>query len=483
MAESEVLALIKRLEAVTARLEKLERQIQSVPETTVSASASNVPTGGDSSASVREFDELVNTSLKAYFDAAAKLGGEVNEQAKVVSSIVQKLRTILSMAASSKKPSDADFEKLMAPYDQEVSNLSTFKEKYRSSKFFNHLSAVSEGAPALEWVRVTPAPAPHIEEFRNSAQFYANKVLKDHKGEEPHPTLVNQWIAFLKGLEAYVKQWHTTGLSWNPKGSEAHIPSTSSAVASGGTAAPPPPPPPPPADLSDDNSAAKSKASASAPDMSEVFAQINQGNVTAGLRKVTKEMKTKYQPNKPSGLVPAKEEKESASKATEPKAAPKRPPKLALEGSKWIVEYQVGNRDLVIDIKDIKQSVCIFRCENSLVRINGKVNSIAIDSCKKTSVVFENSLASCEIVNCTSLEVQCLGKVPTITVDKTRGCQIFLSKEGAPETDVITSESSEINVNVPKPDGSDVEEFPIPTQYKSNYKNGKLVTEVVEHTG
>lgn len=142
--------------------------------------------------------------------------------------------------------------------------------------------------------------------------------------------------------------------------------------------------------------------------MSSVFAQINQGNVTAGLRKVTKEMKTKYQPNKPSGLVPAKEEKETGSKTSEPKTAPKRPPRLVLEGNKWIVvrivslslshsllltqthlqtnlitcfnmqEYQVGNRDIVIDIKDIKETVYIFRCENSLIRINGKVNSIAI---------------------------------------------------------------------------------------------------------
>jgi adenylyl cyclase-associated protein len=81
------------------------------------------------------------------------------------------------------------------------------------------------------------------------------------------------------------------------------------------------------------------------------------------------------------------------------------------------------------------------------------------------------------------MEVQCLGKVPTITVDKTRGCHIFLSKDGASEADIITSESSEINVNVPKPDG-DIQEFPVPTQYKSKYnKDGKLVTEVVEHKG
>jgi adenylyl cyclase-associated protein len=261
-------------------------------------------------------------------------------QAKAVSSIAQKLRTILSLAASNKKPNDAEFEKLLAPFDKEVSELSTFKDKYRSSKFFNHLSAISEGAPAFEWVRITPAPAPHIEEFRNSAQFYANKVLKDHKGEEPHPTLVNQWIAFLKGLEAYVKKWHTTGLAWNPKGGDIPSSSLSSVSSTGPAAPPPPPPPPPPADLVTDttsSSSAASKQHGAAPDMSSVFAQINQGNVTAGLRKVTKEMKTKYQPNKPSGLVPAKEEKETASKTSESKTAPKRPPKMALEGNKWIV--------------------------------------------------------------------------------------------------------------------------------------------------
>jgi hypothetical protein len=81
MSESEVLALIKRLEAVTARLEKLERQVQSGAGTSSTSSASSAPsTAGESSGSVREFDDLVNTSLKAYFDAAAKLGGEVHEQ-------------------------------------------------------------------------------------------------------------------------------------------------------------------------------------------------------------------------------------------------------------------------------------------------------------------------------------------------------------------------------------------------------------------
>lgn len=76
-----MIALVKRLEAVTARLEKLEKQIQGASETNVSSASPVSPvSSGPSSASVKEFDDLVNTCLKAYMDAATKLGGEVNEQ-------------------------------------------------------------------------------------------------------------------------------------------------------------------------------------------------------------------------------------------------------------------------------------------------------------------------------------------------------------------------------------------------------------------
>ena len=39
------------------------------------------------------------------------------------------------------------------------------------------------------------------------------------------------------------------------------------------------------------------------------------------------------------------------------------------------------------------------------------------------TVVFENCLASLEFVNCSGVQVQILGKVPTISIDKTDGIQ------------------------------------------------------------
>ena len=45
-----------------------------------------------------------------------------------------------------------------------------------------------------------------------------------------------------------------------------------------------------------------------------------------------------------------------------------------------------------------------------------------------------------------------LGKVPTISIDKTDGCQMYLSPESL-NVEIITSKSSEMNVLVPKANG------------------------------
>jgi adenylyl cyclase-associated protein len=102
-----------------------------------------------------------------------------------------------------------------------------------------------------------------------------------------------------------------------------------------------------------------------------------------------------------------------------------------------------------------------------------------LDDCVKTAVVFENIVACFEVVNCNSIEVQAIGKVPSFAVDKTSGCQIYLSKESL-EAEIVTSKSSEMNVSFPDNSG-ELTESPIPEQYKSQVKNGKLVTEIVQH--
>ena len=78
-------------------------------------------------------------------------------------------------------------------------------------------------------------------------------------------------------------------------------------------------------------------------------------------------------------------------------------------------------------------------------------NLICIDDCRKTSIVIENVIGSIEIVNGQSVKMQITGSVPTISIDKTDGCIVYLSTEclGA---NVITAKSSEMNICVPTDD-------------------------------
>jgi len=492
--EEAINTVVKRLEAVTNRLEKIEKQIGSAGSSgNSSVSSSSSSSSGDSTASVRDWDELVNSTAKSLFTAASSLGGDVANQGKLLEKAFNEERNIISAASVSKKPSDSELQSLAQPLQNALAQITEIKEKSRDNKLANHLSAISDGVNALLWVMVTPKPGPHVADTREAAQFYINRILKDHKGEEPHVTFANQWNNFLKQLEAYIKSNHTTGLSWNSKGGSLTVPksststSTSSSSSSGGGGPPPPPPPPPPSMeylMGSSSSNNNNHSDDNQPDMGGIFAQINSGNVTSGLKKVTKDMKSKNNPNK-SGVVSAVEKKTTSTNNNKPAAQKqKKPPRLELEGQKWFVEFQDGNREAVIDANDIKETVYIYRCENSTIQVKGKINSIMIDGCKKTAVVFENCIAACEIVNCNRLEVQCSGKVPSVSVDKTSGCQLYLSNEGAPETDIITSESSEINITIPK-DEANLVEFAVPTQYMSKYNptSGELHTEVVKHTG
>jgi len=97
--------------------------------------------------------------------------------------------------------------------------------------------------------------------------------------------------------------------------------------------------------------------------------------------------------------------------------------------------------------------------------------------------VFESAIAVVEVVNSQSVEVQITGSVPSIAVDKTDGCQLYISKQCL-GVELVTSKCSEMNLLLPAAkDGDDPVEKPIPEQFKTMIKNGTLVTEAVQHTG
>jgi adenylyl cyclase-associated protein len=80
------------------------------------------------------------------------------------------------------------------------------------------------------------------------------------------------------------------------------------------------------------------------------------------------------------------------------------------------------------------------------------------------------------------MKAQATDRVPTVQIEKTDGCHIYLSPTSL-DTEFITSKSSEMSVNIPAADG-EYKEYPIAEQFKTHFQDGKhLVTVPNESAG
>lgn len=416
--------------------------------------------------SVQGFEDLIRGSLTTFVQLSNEIGGDVSTQAALVLSAFQAQFQFIKYASEHSAPSDSEKQKLLLPTSTKIQEIQALREKNRGSPFFNHLSAISESIPALGWVAVSPTPAPYVKESNDTGQFYTNRVLKEWKEKnKTHVVWARTWVQLLVDLQAYIKQHHTTGLVWAKTGTKP----------SGG------PPPPPPCGLPPMDDLCLAPADPDTTNRSALFAEINRGaDITKSLKKVSSDMQTHKNPSiRASGPAPAVIG--NSSNVSAPKPIIEKPPVFARDGKKWLVENQKNNTNLVVDGAEMNNVVYIFKCVNSTITVKNKINSIVMDSCKKSSVVFESLVSSAEFINCQSVQMQVLGTVPTITIDKTDGCQMYLSKDSL-TTEIVSSKSSELNVMVPKADG-DYTEYPIPEQFKTKIGSKGLNTVVIEASG
>ena len=363
--------------------------------------------------SLAEFDNIVSGSLSTFTSTSEDIGGDAALQAAMVAAAFQAQRQFLATAASSKKPSDANMQTLLKPTSDLIGEIQQFRETNRRSDMFNHLSAVSESIPALGWVTVAPTPAPFVKEMKDAGMFYTNRVLKDWKEKDSRHA-------------TWVRSWVETLAALQDFVKKYH---TTGLVwnPNGGEA-------------SLDVSTPKVVTRTSAPSPA----------------------KAKAAPAKAPRVFGKQTEKT---------------PSKRQDGKKWLVEYFKGDREINIEDAQMNQTVYIYKCENSAVKVTGKCNNVILDSCRKTGVVFESLVSGCEIVNCQGVQVQSLGTAPLILVDKTDGCQMFLSEDSL-GAEIVTAKSSEMNVMVPE--GDEFVEMPVPEQFKSVIEGTSVITKPTE---
>lgn len=128
-------------------------------------------------------------------------------------------------------------------------------------------------------------------------------------------------------------------------------------------------------------------------------------------------------------------------------------------------------------------SILISRCNKTTIMVKGKANAISVDNSTRLSLVIESLVSSVDVIKSSNFALQVLGTLPTILLDQVDGAQIYLGKESM-STEVFSSKSSGINLNIIAGTDEDYKEIALPEQIKSTIgKDGKISSEIVEHAG
>lgn len=504
--------LMKRLEAATSRLEdlvqfaqdnKVNDETASTTTTATTATARPKEVAKEPSASSAGSQERTAAAEQAgpsvppalvaldpKLDQLVSLSKQIDpilgEQAEEFALGARAVNQLVVLAAQTKKPDmGPKFQEFLQPVSTHMMKISELREKNRASKAANHLATLAEGSVVLSWVTSTK-PAPYVKDLKEGAQFYANRILKEHKDDDAHQGWVRAFLSYCNELAAALTADLPNGLNWDPKGM-----SIDDAIAkqkSGGatkeagskTAAAPPPPPPAPtsAQLSENSKAAPSTGSSGSGDMSALFNDLNKGgDITSGLKHVDRKALKDKAPKPPMKPKPKPHSGSPASSSAAPASKFAKEPKMELLDKQWIIENQIDVHDIEIDVS-MEQTVMIDNCVGSTIQLKGKANAITINKCAKSGVVVDSVVSEVEVIKSERVKIQIVGTVPSLNLDQSTQLEIYLN-EASLSAEIYTSKTSSINLEIPNGEPGDYTEVPLAEQIVHRVAGKKVESTVV----
>jgi len=244
---------------------------------------------------------------------------------------------------------------------------------------------------------------------------------------------------------------------------------------------PPPPPPSAPASLlADINSSGPKEDSSSSSGMAAALSQIATGGPK--LKHVTREER-KRPPA--SSLVPGETKtKEKDDKSAKEEKKVKGDPITKLDDKKWTVRFHTNRQEspIVVEITSFQQSVAISNCEKAVIQIKGKCTNISVMNCTQVGVIFDDVVAAVEVIRSKKLQLQANGQLAQVSLDNTSGVDVFVQSAAGKSIEIVTALCEGVNVTFPGENAeADPVEYPIPMQFISNLKGGKLVTAPSSH--
>lgn len=485
----ELAPLSTALESILLRLSTLESKVGVCSSDAVAGqgvSPAIVEDEKEDPPALTAYDEHLKKTVTPFVDACNGIPG-LKDTGSNIHAVWMGLRTIVEIGTACKKPSDV--QAALMPHLKPVQDaMAKIRQARLDRKYDWHIKAIMEMLVCASWVVMSapPAPSTFIKDTIGSSDFWANKIRKEYKGkEDPEAKIQIAFCDTLKALildlSAYVKQYHLSGLMWNPRGVaiEEYKPSDSTSDTK----------PKPPAAKP---TASTTGAGGGVGDLMKELAnkRTSDGSSAAtGLKKVSRDQQTwrkEYKADKPLATPAPTAVKPSQIKASQKASFGKKKGdpvcKFQPVGSKWIVENQTKDSNpngvCTIEIKNPKEQVYVYNSENATIQIKGKVKSVIFDTCVKSNLVFDTAISSCEVVNCKRVQIQSTGVCPSFSIDKTDGCLIYLSEEAVTISNFVTSKSSEMNVSWVDAKSGEQKEAPIPEQFVHKLKDGSITSDV-----
>lgn len=175
-------------------------------------------TDEDAGTYIPPFRNLISGPLEVYVAACETIGGALWEQAAIFREAFLAEERFLSIALKTPKP--ADLQPLLQPIADLMGKVSEISESADPrGPLAQHLMAVSEAIPALGWIAVDEKATVYVCDMSSAGQFYIDKV-KTTARKTDNPSAHKEWALCLERvwseLKAYVKEYHTQALVWNP---------------------------------------------------------------------------------------------------------------------------------------------------------------------------------------------------------------------------------------------------------------------------
>uniref|UniRef100_A0A7S0HB94 CAP N-terminal domain-containing protein n=1 Tax=Hanusia phi TaxID=3032 RepID=A0A7S0HB94_9CRYP len=168
------------------------------------------------------YDQFILENVVPFIKSAYKLEQQdIISQADFVQKAFKSQRDFMKVVSMCKRPSDDEIRELLVDTSEFLMEIEEKCDMESDNR--HHLTLVSSGMPCLAWVSVPMNPSGYISDMINSIPVYGDKIVKSTSSSdnaEDHAEFVKTFRDMLRGLNDYVKTYHSKGLSWNMDGED-----------------------------------------------------------------------------------------------------------------------------------------------------------------------------------------------------------------------------------------------------------------------